>query len=98
MHAAAYTDAETLLMKAADLAVKDAAYFNLLGVIYEVRRQHRLARKFYGKAIAADKDYGPAQMNMRRIYELYTFGRSQVAAALGDDEHSSTPRVPQTSR
>ena len=98
MRTAEYTDAETLLMKAADLAVRDAAYFNLLGVLYEVRRQHRLARKFYGKAIAADKDYAPAQLNMRRIYELYTFGSSSVAAALGDEQDSSSPRVAETSR
>ncbi len=82
---AEYTDAETLLMKAADLSEKDAAYFNLLGVLYEVRRQHRLARKFYGKAIAADHHYEPAQKNMRRLFELQTFGRSREPATLGDE-------------
>src|SRR5262249_35293171 len=51
--------AESLLMKASDLAQHDAAYFNLLGVIYEARRQWRLARKFYGKAIHMDRQYGP---------------------------------------
>lgn len=80
-----YADAETLLMKAADLAEKDAAYFNLIGVLYEVRGQHRLARKFYGKAIAANNHYEPAQKNMRRLYELQTFGRSQEPATLGDE-------------
>jgi CheY-like chemotaxis protein len=82
---AEYADAETLLMKAADLAVKDAAYFNLLGVLYEARRERRLARKFYGKAIAADGHYEPAQKNMRRLYELETFGRSREPATLGDE-------------
>src|SRR5205085_2492361 len=42
---AKFTDAESLMMKAADLAEKDASYFNLLGVLYEVQRQWRLARK-----------------------------------------------------
>lgn len=82
---ARYADAQTLLMKAADLSVKDAAYFNLLGVLYEARSKWRLARKFYEKAIAADKLYAPAQQNMRRIYELNTFGRSGEPVTLGDE-------------
>lgn len=78
--------AESLLMRAAELGQHDAAYFNLLGVIYEARRQWRLAKKFYGKAMRADKTYAPAEQNMRRIYELYTFGRSKQPVALGDEE------------
>lgn len=82
---AMYTDAETLLMKAADLAHNDAAYLNLLGVLYEARHEWKLARKFYGKAIKTDRKYEPAQANMRRIYELYTFGRSKEPVTLGDE-------------
>jgi len=85
MRASDFATAETLLMKAADLAEKDAAYFNLLGILYESRRQWRLAQKFYGKSIRANGKYAPAQQNMRRIYELNTFGRSNEAAALGDE-------------
>jgi len=77
--------AESLLMKAADLAQHDAAYFNLLGVLYEVRRQWRLAKKFYGKSMRTDRQYKPAAQNMRRIYELVTFGRSREPVALGDE-------------
>lgn len=77
--------AETLLMRAADLAQDDAAYLNLLGILYESRRQWRLARKFYGKAMRADKRYEAAQSNMRRLYELETFGRSAVPVALGGE-------------
>lgn len=76
--------AESLLMKAADLAQHDAAYFNLIGVIYEMRRQWRLAKKFYGKALRADKSYEPAQQNMRRMYELHAFGHSKEPVALGE--------------
>jgi CheY-like chemotaxis protein len=80
------TSAESLLMKAVDLAPgKGAPYFNLLGVLYEAQRNWRLAKKFYGKAIYADKAYQPSQKNMRRIYELETFGRSGLPVALGDD-------------
>jgi len=91
---AKYTDAETLLMKAADLSHKDAAYFNLLGVLYESQRQWRLARKFYGKAIAADKRYEPAQRNMRRLYELTQFGSSREPVTLGDESDIDMARLP----
>jgi DNA-binding response OmpR family regulator len=97
MRLANYTDAETLLMKAADLAHKDAAYFNLLGILYEAQREYRLARKFYGKAIATDKRYKPAQTNMRRIYELHTFGRSNEPATLGDEPDLWYAKLPDPS-
>jgi CheY-like chemotaxis protein len=84
-----YADAEALLMKAADLGEQDAAYFNLLGVLYEAQRKWNLARKFYGKAIRADGRYEPAQQNMRRIFELYQFGRSKEPVSLGDEEEDS---------
>ncbi len=82
--------AESLLMKAADLAQHDAAYFNLLGVIYEVRRQWRLARKFYGKAMKLDGKYAPAEQNLRRVFELYQFGRARDPVALGDETTKSS--------
>lgn len=85
MRVADFATAETLLMRASDLAQQDAAYFNLLGVIYEVRQQTRLAKKFYGKAIKADRNYKPAQKNMQRLYELDTFKRTKLAVALGDE-------------
>lgn len=80
-----YIDAQTLLMKAADLGDKDASYFNLLGVLYETQHEYALARRFYGKAISSNRHYEPAQQNMRRIYELHQFGRSKQPVALGDE-------------
>ncbi len=91
---AKYTDAETLLMKAADLSLKDAAYFNLLGVLYESRHQWRLARKFYGKAMSADKHYQPPQKNMRRLQELQQFGRTHEPVTLGDELDILFARLP----
>jgi DNA-binding response OmpR family regulator len=80
------SNAELLLTKVADQPAQHSAeYFNLLGVLYESQRKWRLARKCYGKAMRANKHYEPAQTNMRRIYELYTFGRSKLAVALGDE-------------
>ncbi|MFI5380172.1 MAG: response regulator [Tepidisphaerales bacterium] len=90
-----YTTAEWLLMKAADLNGLDTApYFNLLGVLYEAQQKWRLARKCYGKAIAADGTYEPAQLNMRRLYELETLGRSTQAVTLGDELDMWFARMP----
>jgi CheY-like chemotaxis protein len=85
-----FENAEAMLMKAADRKqTSSAEYYNLLGVLYEAQRQWRLARKCYGKAIAADKQYQPAQLNMRRLYELYTFGKSEQSVVLGDEFESA---------
>ena len=91
---AKYADAETLLMKATDLAMGDAPYFNLLGILYESRRQWRLARKLYGKAIGIDKHYEPALHNLRRLYQLETTGRAQEPVTLGDEMDIWFARLP----
>jgi DNA-binding response OmpR family regulator len=81
-----FTNAETLLTEVAERREQHTAeYFNLLGVLYEAQHKWRLARKCYGNAIAADNHYEPAQANMRRLYELHTFGRSTQAVVLGDE-------------
>jgi CheY-like chemotaxis protein len=82
--------AESLLMRAADVSGgRDAPYFNLLGVLYEIQRNWRLAKKFYGKAMHADRKYEPAQANMQRMYELETFGATKVPITLGDEHKQS---------
>lgn len=79
-------NAESLLMRVAETRQKQTAeYFNLLGVLYEAQAKWRLARKCYGKAIATDKQFAPAQTNMRRLYELQEFGKSKESVMLGDD-------------
>jgi DNA-binding response OmpR family regulator len=81
------TTAETLLMKAADRRGQHSAeYFNLLGVLYESRGNHRLARKCYNKSVDADVNYQPPRSNMRRLNDLKTYGRSVQAVLLGDEE------------
>jgi len=81
-----YPSAEALLMKAADQKDnQSAAYFNLLGVLYEAQHRWRLARKCYGKALDADEKYEPARANMRRLADLQSFGRSTQAILLGDE-------------
>ncbi len=87
-----FGNAEAMLVSAAEQKDRSTAdYFNLLGVIYEAQQKWRLARKFYGKAMRADKHYKPAQLNMRRIYELYTFGRSKQEVVLEDKPDVTNP-------
>src|SRR4051794_29279298 len=62
----------------------DAALLNLLGVICQGRREWKQARRFFGKAMRANRRYTPAEQNMRRLYELSTFGRTELPVALLD--------------
>jgi DNA-binding NtrC family response regulator len=57
---------------------------NLLGVLFEMQHEYGVARKCYGRAIAIDSHYEPAQQNMRRLYELFNFGSSEEPFNLGD--------------
>jgi CheY-like chemotaxis protein len=82
--------AESLLLKVADLAGgREAAYFNLIGALYEIQQNWRLAAKFYGKACKADRHYAPATNNQQRYYEMTTFGRSALPILLGDEAEES---------
>jgi hypothetical protein len=72
------------LAEAGDRAAGDAACLNLLGVVCEARAEWAAARRYYGRAIRADRRFAPAQQNMRRLYELNMFGRSPLPVAVGD--------------
>ena len=43
-----------------------------------------IAKRCYGRAIAIDSTYEPAQQNMRRLYELFQFGSSKEPINLGE--------------
>jgi tetratricopeptide (TPR) repeat protein len=81
-----YDEAYASLMSQQLGSTNNAECLNLIGLTYEMRGDWNLARKSYSKAMAADPAYAPAQQNMRRWYELYTFGRSHVPRALGDEQ------------
>lgn len=74
--------AEGLLLHASPFGEKDPAYHNLLGLLTELRENFAEARRHYGKAISLDRNHAPAQQNMRRMYELREFGRSNEPGAL----------------
>jgi hypothetical protein len=64
---------------------RDADCLNLLGVIDEAQHNWKSARRWYGKAIRADRSHAAAQQNMRRMYEMATFGSCREMVALGDE-------------
>jgi tetratricopeptide (TPR) repeat protein len=79
--------AEATLAAALLIGWRDADCLNLQGVVHEMRKQWRLARRSYGRAMRIDRNYLPAQQNMRRLYELNTFGKTRLPIALWDPLH-----------
>ena len=71
------------LVKALELNTKSVEAFNLAGVLAEMLEDIDKARKYYGQAIKLDKNYEPAQQNMRRLFELQHFGSSSEPFNLG---------------
>jgi DNA-binding response OmpR family regulator len=58
---------------------------NLLGVLFEMKHEYAIAKQCYGRAIAIDSKYEPAQQNMRRIFDLFHFGSSKEPVNLGEE-------------
>ena len=71
------------LVKALELNSKSVEAFNLAGVLAELLDDVDKAKKYYGQAIKLDKNYEPAQQNMRRLFELQNFGSSSEPLNLG---------------
>lgn len=64
------------LVRALELNDKSPQAFNLVGVMLEMREEYEQAKRYYGQAIKLDKNFEPAQQNMRRLFELFHFGAS----------------------
>ena len=71
------------MVKALELNTKSVEAFNLAGVLAEMLDDVDKAKKYYGQAIKLDKNYEPAQQNMRRLFELQHFGSSSEPFNLG---------------
>ena len=56
---------------------------NLQGILHEIGGNYDAAKKSYGRAIKLDASHPAAQQNMRRMYELFNFGRSDEPQHLG---------------
>lgn len=72
------------LSRALELHANSPEALNLAGVMFEMKEDYERARKLYGKAIKYSPSFGPAQQNMRRIFELFHFGSSAEPYALGE--------------
>jgi len=79
----AFDEAEAFLKQAIALQTSSAEAHNLMGVLHEVRKEHDASYREYKAALKADRHYEPAQNNMRRYYERFTFGRSDVPLDAG---------------
>jgi len=78
-------EAESILLRAEQVAPGSAECMNALGVICELQREWKKARRAYCKAMRRDRRYAPAEQNIRRLYELNTFGRTSIPIQLGDE-------------
>jgi K+-sensing histidine kinase KdpD len=76
--------AAAALEREPQIAARDAVCLNLWGIVWQGRGQWRKAGQCYGKAKSVRPGYGPAEQNVRRIYELNTFGRTRLPVALTD--------------
>jgi DNA-binding response OmpR family regulator len=73
------------LVKALELNNKSVEAFNLAGVLAELLDDVDKAKKYYGQAIKLNKNYEPAQQNMRRLFELQNFGATSEHLNLGEN-------------
>ena len=73
------------LIKALVLNKKSVEALNLAGVLAETLDEVDQAKKYYGQAIRLNKNYGPAQQNMRRLFELDNFGATSELLNLGQN-------------
>ena len=72
-----FTVARHHLVEALELNPKSPLAFNLAGVMHEMREDYDEAKRYYGQAIKLDRNFEPAQQNMRRIFDLFHFGSSK---------------------
>ena len=76
--------AATCLTAALKIDKASPEVHNLHGVLAEIRGNYDEARRAYGQAIKLDSRHEGAQQNMRRLFELFNFGRSEEALHYGD--------------
>ncbi len=80
----AFDPAAEKITEALRLDDKSPDAYNLRGVLHEICGDLDGAKKAYGRAIKLDSRHEAAQQNMRRIFELFNFGRSQEPLHLGE--------------
>lgn len=73
-----FSEAEIYLKQAIALFAHSAEAHNLMGVLHELRNEHDASYQSYKASLKADRHYDPAQHNMKRYYERFTFGKSSI--------------------
>ena len=80
-----WNDAEKALTIDGATEPRDAVFLNLLGIVSQGRHEWKQAKRFYGRAMRTRGSFIPAEQNLRRLYELETFGKTDLAITLIDD-------------
>ncbi len=73
-----FDDADIFLREALALNPASAEAHNLKGVLHELRGEHDASYREYRAALKADPRHAPARNNMKRYYERFTFGHSDI--------------------
>jgi DNA-binding response OmpR family regulator len=79
-----FEEAEVYLRQAIALKPDSAEAHNHLGVLHELSNEHDASYREYKAALKADRHYAPAEHNMTRYYERFTFGRSEIPVDTGE--------------
>jgi hypothetical protein len=80
-----WNDAEKALTIDGATEPCDAVFLNLLGIVCQGRHEWKQAKRFYGRAMRSGESFTPAEQNLRRLYELETFGKTELGLVLIDD-------------
>lgn len=78
-----FDEAAVYLRQALALMPESAEAHNLMGVLHECQNAHDDSYREYKAALKADSHYEPAKHNIKRFYERYTFGRSDIPVDTG---------------
>ena len=73
-------------------ALRYAASLNLLAVLALSSGDWQTAKRFWTRACQRDPHYVPASQNLRRYFELCTFGTSKQPLSLGDERRCENSR------
>jgi hypothetical protein len=71
----------SLLEECGDGYLRDPSCLNVLGLIAEAKNDWETARRCWGRAVRSDRSYQPARQNIRRHFELFNWGASELAVA-----------------
>jgi tetratricopeptide (TPR) repeat protein len=77
--------AEQLLDGWPKLARPNATYWNLRGLLAEAQGNWNKARRYWQRALRMNRHHRAAERNLRRYFEFYEWGWSELTAAFGDE-------------